>query len=364
MDLSKAFDCVNHEILLYKLEMAGIRGQALELLRSYLTNRKMSVNFNGFVSTEKTICIGVPQGSVLLYLVYVNDMAALKLNGKLRLFADDSALFYANKLVSENDYQMRQDIRLLSDYFRINKLSLNVSKIQYVHFAHPRKKIQAVDSVSVDNVEIHRAETVKYLGLHIDSHLTWNEHVNHVSAKVATAAGMMRKLNFLLIHILRKLYFALAHSHLSYAAIVWASATDSTRNKVQELQRKALKACYKLGARYSTIELFTQFARGILPLKAVRVQQVCETVYSSLHRTSPINLIFRRNLDYHLHRRRKPLRVPTINSKFGEQGITYFGPKCYIDLPVELQITNSEMKFKSLLGRHMRCPTQITKYIR
>lgn len=254
----------------------------------------------------------------------------------------------------------------------IGSRSSNCSCAQYVlsflsdlwYSIQERKKFQAANTIIVDNVEYHRADTIKYLGLHIDCHLTWSEHASHVCAKVATAAGMMRKLNFLPTKILRKLYFALAHSHLSYAAIVWASAANSTLNKAQVLQRKALKACHKLNTRYPTIELFTEIAHGILPLRAIRIQQTCEMVYSALHRTSPTNIAIIRNHNHHQHRSRKMLRVPMITSNYGEQSITHFGPKCYNELPEEIQSINSESIFKSRLCRHLKCSTQIPKYIR
>lgn len=365
MDLSKAFDCVDHAILLYKLEMAGVRGLALKLLESYLSNRKMVVNVNGTHSAEKNIGVGVPQGSVigsLMYLVYVNDMAQLKLHGKLRLFADDSAVFYATRSVSLNINHMHEDIRILSEYFRINKLTLNAKKTNFVHFTSPSNKINAVSTTNVDGTEYQRAETVKYLGLYLDSHLNWNSHVDHISTKIAAATAILRKLSFLPTQILRKLYFALAHSHLSYAAIVWAAAKDNTLNRVQVLQRKALKACYKLNIRFSTIDLFTNAAQNIQPLKAIRVQQTCELVYSAIHNMSPTNMVFEYNQNRHSARRATKLTVPPFNTHYGKSSVSHFGPTCFNELDEIVRSSLTESIFKYRLRKFLA--SQMTKYIK
>lgn len=194
---------------------------------------------------------------------------------------------------------MKPDIEKINEYFRINKLSLNANKTKFVHFAPAQKKFIAEETIITDGITIDRANSIKYLGVHIDSHLTWVNHIDHVCGRVAAAAGIIRKLSFLPRKILHQLYFSLAHSHLSYAAIVWASATDNTLNKLQILQRRALKAYLKLNLRYPTIELFTHEAVHILPLKAIRVQQACEMVFASMHCSTPANVSF----DYVQHRR-------------------------------------------------------------
>lgn len=190
----------------------------------------MVVNTNGAYSAEKNIDVGIPQASVigsLMYLVHVNDMAQLELHGKLRLFADDSAVFYATRSVSLNIDHMQEDIRT------INKLTLNVKKTNFVFFTSPSLEINADPTTNVDGTEYQRTGTFKYLGLYLDSNLNWNNHVDHISKKIAAAIAILRKLSFLPTQALRKLNCALAHSHLSYAVIVWAAAKDTTLNRVQ-----------------------------------------------------------------------------------------------------------------------------------
>lgn len=367
MDLSKAFDCVDHNILLYKLEMAGIRGCALQLFTSYLTNRKMIVNVNGKYSGERAITIGVPQGSVvgsILYLIYVNDMGHLKLSGKLCLFADDSSVFYANKTVQQNMERMKPDIEIINEYFRLNKLSLNANKTKFVHFAPAQKKFIAEENLNADGFVIEKVNSIKYLGVHIDSQLTWANHVDHVCGRVAAAAGILRKLSFLPRKILRQLYFSLAHSHLSYAAIVWASATDSILNKLQILQRRALKAYLKLNLQHPTLELFINEASHILPLKAIRVQQACELVFRSIHCLTPANLSFGYVEHRRSQRRQRMLYLPPLTTKTGRSSLSYFGPLCYNQLGPEITRITLEASFKRSLKMFLNDTENMRKYIR
>lgn len=138
MDLSKAFDCVDHSILLFKMEKAGIRENALKLMTSYLTNRQICVKVNGKISEPIIVNSSVPQGSCLgplLYLMYVNDFGYLNLHGKPKLFADDTTIFYSNGTIQDNISCLNHDFIIMSEYFRINKLTLNINKTKAIHFS-------------------------------------------------------------------------------------------------------------------------------------------------------------------------------------------------------------------------------------
>ena len=167
LDLKKAFDTVNHPILLEKLDHYGIRGMALKFFESYLSNRNQYVCCNNTSSSITTIEYGVPQGSVLgplLFIIYVNDIVNAVKDIKIRLFADDTALFIHGKDVKMIYNKMKDALIRLRDWFKSNRLTLHLDKTCYSIFHGPRKKIPRMyDNMSIDGHVIHREHKVKYL---------------------------------------------------------------------------------------------------------------------------------------------------------------------------------------------------------
>src|SRR3984893_6694676 len=176
IDLSKAFDTINHDILIKKLEMYGIRGIPNLLLRSYLENRKQYVNYNNVTSTLKPISCGVPQGSILgplLFLLYINDMTSCCKYLQFLLFGDDTNLFNSNSDLWQLMQIVNDELDLLSDWFKANRLSLNVKKTNYMKFGY--KKItnhcpttKTYFCIKIDNFPITEVEYTKFLGVIID----------------------------------------------------------------------------------------------------------------------------------------------------------------------------------------------------
>ena len=185
LDLSKAFDTIDHSILLQKLEHYGIRGLALDWFRSYISDRKQFVSYNNKDSDIMNMNCGVPQGSVLgplLFIIYTNDVPHCLAHNKAIIFADDTTLFSSGNCVQELFNNMKTDLLELIDWFRANKLSLNLSKTNYVLFrkSTDNTKIENDLSLKIGDETITRASTVKFLGLHIDEHLTWSHHFKNV----------------------------------------------------------------------------------------------------------------------------------------------------------------------------------------
>ena len=195
IDLQKAFDTVNHEILLNKLHHYGIR-VANDWIRFYLTNHKQFVSVNG-TNSDKIMKHGVPQGSVLgplLFLVYINDLRVCIKYSKLNLFADDSSLLLKNASRKQLQKYINLDLKNLCNWLKANKISLNAGKTELVIFQHPNKKINYEFKIKMNGKKIYESNYVIYLGILIDSHLNWSYHLNSVSTKLAHANGMLSKI--------------------------------------------------------------------------------------------------------------------------------------------------------------------------
>ena len=259
IDLQKAFDTVDHQILLKKMEHYGIRGLANNWFKSYLTNRQQFVSINGFNSSKQTMKYGVPQGSVLgplLFLIYINDLHQAILFSNVHHFADDTNLLVVGKTLKKIQKQINIDLKFLCKWLKANKISLNASKTELIIFRDPKKKSCHELKIKIDGKKLIPSKFVKYLGIFIDSHLNWHTQETAVSTKLSRAIGMLYKIRHFVDHAtLRMIYYGIFSSILMYGCQIWGQ-NNSITNKLQILQNKALRAINFKPSRASASPLF------------------------------------------------------------------------------------------------------------
>ena len=250
IDLSKAFDTIAHDILFKKLKRYGIRGVCLDWLRSYLKVRPMQVRGNCLNEFDPTpnvpLNIGTPQGSCLgplLFLLYCNDLYLnLETIGCI-LFADDTTLYYSHKNLKYLNWCVNQDLVVVTDWFKANKLTLNKKKTVAIHFA-PNKKSDKSIELFIDKTVIPLVDHAKFLGLWIDSKLDWSVHTEKLISKLFGRIGLLNKCtNFLHAHALQILYQAQVLSHIRYGIGIWGNTVPQ---KVHKILRKIERKCWSL----------------------------------------------------------------------------------------------------------------------
>lgn len=249
LDLSKAFDTLDHNILLNKLQYYGIHGAPLNWFKSYLTNRHQFIDLNGTKSPMREILTGVPQGSILgplLFIIYMNDVHVVSKKFNFILFADDTTTLGSmcsftlnqpskNTEISDN---INGELAKLSDWLAVNKLSLNAAKTKFMMFRYPQKIISNVPNLMINNSPIGRVTEFNFLGLVINEFLTWTNHISKIGNKISRTVGIMNRLKRILpTNILKLMYDSLILSQLQFGITAWGFEC----HRITKLQKRAIR---------------------------------------------------------------------------------------------------------------------------
>ena len=245
IDLKKAFDTVNHTILLKKLEHYGIRGIPLKWFESYLLNRKQYVSINGYSSEELILRHGVPQGSVLgplLFLIFINDLPNVSKHLIFYLFADDTSIHFISTDLLQIQKVVNRELRKVRKWLEANRLELNIDKINFVIFRSQQHKVTDNIVLRFGRKSIKQESYVKFLGILLDSNLSWKFHLTELSKKPARTAGLFYKIRHCTAKdTLMLLYHGLFASLLAYGISVWGSTFTTSTDPICILQKKVLK---------------------------------------------------------------------------------------------------------------------------
>ena len=259
LDLSKAFDTLDPKILLAKMEIYGIRGIVHKWFMSYLTNRQLRVKCrvssepNNQYSDLYDVEFGTPQGSCLgplLFLLFTNDLYQNIEHCSAILFADDTTIYKSHRNVRYLKWCIEEDLKTISDWFKANKLSLNLNKTVYVFFGNSKNEVKPV--LEINNIILKPSKIAKFLGLWLDEDLNWNTHITKLINKIKRNMHLLQvPKNLFNEHALKIIYHAHIQSHISYGLLIWG--TMMTKEKLQRLQLIQDK-CINLITKIGTLE--------------------------------------------------------------------------------------------------------------
>lgn len=352
LDLAKAFDTVPTSALLTKLEKKGIRGLQLDFFRSYLTDRFQAVRIGNTKSEELPINYGVPQGSILgptLFLVFIDDLSSLELpNGRLVSFADDTAVTFVADSWTELQTAAQNGFNTITQWLNINKLTLNISKTNYITFSirlssQPPNALSLKDNSSPSNSNppcqsssLSQVDTIKYLGVTLDKLLNFKSHIQHLTGRVRKLIYVFKILRYVANPtVLQRVYYALCQSIMSYCIACWGGVPKTTLKPIEIAQRAVLKVATFRHILFPTNELYK-----ICKVLTVRQLFVLDVIQLQ-HRKTPYTAITKRRKD-------KICIVPPTSYAFTKRFFYYLGPSLYNKINAELYVYNlSSFKCKN-----------------
>ena len=356
LDLSKAFDTIDHNILITKLHHYGIRGTALDWFRNYLTHRTQTVHALNCNSSTMDINVGVPQGSILgplLFIIYMNDITNTTSLLKLILYADDTNIFLSHPDLNSLYHIMNTELTHITDWFRANKLSLNVSKTNYMLFSS--KTPSHYNDITIDNNAIAQVHTTKFLGITIDDKLTWNQHINNITTKASHATGTIYRVrHHLPLHTLKTLYNTLVLPHFSYCNIIWASNYHTRITRLNITQKWAIRTITNSPRITHSSPLFHKL--NTLTITDINKLQTALFMHDYSHNNLPLNFTdyFQTNKQMHTHNTRQAnkfhLPLPTTTAE--KHNILYNGAKVWNELPKHITDITNKNTFKNHLKQH------------
>ena len=361
LDLQKAFDTVDHKILLSKLAHYGIRGMCNKWFDSYLSGRQQYVSVNNTQSELKEITVGVPQGSVLgplLFLIYVNDIARAISEPDITtmLFADDTNVFVKGRL-NESMQKAQSAMTQLSKWFIDKKLSLSVEKTQFSIFHKGKQKIpEEFNKMRFSNHEIRRVDSAKYLGVILDEKLSWQAHLSSLNTQLVKIASTFKLIARVIPDRCKKqLYFAYAQSKIQYGIEVIGLANTNRLKKIQTMQNKILKILYKLDWYTPTNTIYNNLT--LLKVKDMHRFQVMQFVFKQRQNLLPDTFkdYFILNSDIHQYRTRQSGKIHAKKAKtaFGSNTIKVSGAKLYNNLPNHVTNCQTLSSFKKYAKKHL-----------
>lgn len=274
LDLSKAFDTVSVPKLVAKMEKLGIRGLAMDMYQSYLTDRSQCVKIDDHLSDDKLLSFGVPQGSILgpiLFIIYINELCLLKIPFcEVFTYADDTALIVTGQTWCEAERHAHQALNIVMSWLSSNLLTLNTDKTKYITFSPNIKsqpdspsvkivahKCQSQTSDNCDCISLTRTNNIRYLGVNIDSTLNWKTHIDNLVSRTKRLIYIFKNLRSSADKdTLKTVYLSLAQSVLSYCDTAWGGACTANLLPLERAQRSILKVMLKKPIRYNTYALY------------------------------------------------------------------------------------------------------------
>ena len=350
VDFTKAFDTVNHNFLLQKLNFYGIRGVINDWFQDYLNNRTQSTRYNNHISNPQCIKYGVPQGSVLgpiLFLIYINDLPNIFTKLKTILFADDSSLYLSGTETTTMINSANEDLQVFHKWCITNRLTVNLDKTFYMLFTN--KPPHPLPPLIYHNNIIKRTSHHTLLGITFDDCMTFKPHISSLIIKLSRIVSLLFQIrSFMPNNILITMYNAHVLPHLLYCSPIWCNTYPTHLLPLFRLQKKIIRIINKSDFLAHTQTLFKQC--NILKIFDLNKLQIGIHMFTAVNTTHHTHL---QSQHTYPTRTRAHLRTPLHNLTIFQHSLSYSGPKIWNSIPYHIQNLSTTLSFKKQYKKHL-----------
>ena len=359
LDFSKAFDTVDHKILIAKLSHYGIRDVALKWFISYIEHRGHSIKIENFTSSIRETQCGVPQGSILgpiLFVLYINDFSKCHISADSFFYADDTTVVTSDENVEALCEKTNAELQNIYYWLNANKLSLNVAKSVFMMITN--KQNQQTPILKINNIPLTNVKEAKVLGVIIDNKLTFKSHIEHVTRKISKITYLIYRLkSYVPLKVIKTLYYSLAYPHLIYNIITWGSASKiATQSLI--VQHKRLIRLLSNSNEYleHTNPIFKKLQ--LLKLCDIYKLNIGMYMFKIINGIAPELITREVNSNQILHNhatRQAPdfIHKPQYTIEKSRNALTYKGPNIWNNLPSYIRHSPTPVIFKNRLKKHL-----------
>ena len=344
LDLKKAFDTVDHCVLLSKLQRLGVDGNALKWIEHYLSNRVQYTIVNGMRSSNRKIECGVPQGSTLgplLFVIYINDLAECLEECNVSLYADDTCIYTEHRNAKSAVDTLNKELSVINHWLKVNKLVLNTNKCEFLLLGTKKRLKNVHDlNVHIESCTIKQVTHLKYLGVIIDESLNWSKQTEKTSKEVISRIYLLKRIRPYITQQTALMYYkSIIQVKFDYCDVVWDNCAKTYLDKLQKLQNRALRTVLNVNWRYPTQLIYNQL--GIHKLEVRHKHRILHIMYKIAHRLYPETLCQRFSFKYSSYNfRRNLMKFESCRflTNFKRRSLQYRGVKEWNEIPDEIKI--------------------------
>lgn len=359
LDLAKAFDTVDHSILLKKMEIYGVRGTSLNWFKSYLSERSQCCLVNNHLSKKCYLSCGVPQGSTLgplLFLIYINDLPSSIAKCSPRMFADDTSISISALSADDIETSLNSDLENVKLWLETNKLNLNISKTEFMLLGSNARLFNLIKppEIMLGNDPIKQVQSAKSLGVTIDNTLSWSEQVDNICKKISKAIfGLKLVRPFVPVNVLLTIYKALVLPHFDYCDVVWGNCNKGLADRLQKLQNRAARVITRSDYSIRSADILKKLNWDNLETR--RFKHMATFMFKIQNHRAPEYLnSYQRICDISSHNLRNQdtdLALPKPRTESLKRSFLYNGAKIWNSLPTTMKNSKTLTVFKRHLDQ-------------